>query len=1147
MKLASVLSLSFDEGVRSRGASYFRSGAVQIRSGSEAEVDARVRGTRVYDVAITWDGRLMTLFCDCPHFAQGAPCKHLWATILASDAKDYIGSTITRFDPRSIFFDYPDPGTNTDEDDERSPTRHFLPIPAPAKPQPPSPPLFRPPAPRPAPQIPPPPAPRPVPRPQLVPPPVSRPTPPPQPPAVHQSSWRQKLLEIGPTRPVTGDHWPATRELLYQVNVAESAARHAVVLNLVARDPRRGGGWKMLGAPRLTRGGIQLLPDTNDRHILGLLSGCANHYDYSSSPYQSVPGACRLNDTFAAAVMPDIAKTGRCVLLHPPRHSADEFPLVWDDGEPWQFELRLIRPAEGRYAITGWFRRGEQEMDIATPVLLTGNLVFTHDRISRLEDGTPWEWVHALRETRRIEAPEAEIEPLIVALIEHPLAVRLRLPEELRFEEVRIEPRPRLTIRAEQRYGWDRERMRADLSFDYGGQHVQEHHTARGIYDAQSRRYLVRDRAKEHAAKVQLLHLGVTEAAPDWQHETPSMRLSPKQVPAVVRACLEAGWHIEADGKTFRRPGQVQVRVASGVDWFELHGEVQYGSSTARLPALLAALRRGENMVLLDDGTYGLLPEEWLKQFGSFAGLGTVEENHLRFRRNQTGVLDALLAAQPGANCDETFARVRDELRNFAGIGAGEQPASFVGQLREYQREGLGWMEFLRRFGFGGCLADDMGVGKTAQVLAQLESRRALLAAKRKDVKGDAPCGPSLVVVPKSLVFNWKQEAARFTPELRVLDHTGSARDFAEFSDYDVILTTYGTLRRDAAEFKDIEFDYIVLDEAQAIKNATTESAKSARLLRGRNRLALSGTPVENHLGELWSIFEFLNPGMLGAASVLKLAGAGGRNPSEETRQLLAHALRPFILRRTKEQVAKELPPKSEQTIFCELEPPQRKLYNELRAHYRNTLLTSATEKAWGKSKIQVLEALLRLRQASCHPGLLDPKRRGDPSAKLDMLIDRLTEIVAEGHKALVFSQFTSFLAIVRERLDQAELTYEYLDGATTDRQKHVEHFQNDPGCGLFLISLKAGGLGLNLTAAEYVFLLDPWWNPAVEAQAVDRAHRIGQTNQVFAYRLIARDTVEEKVLQLQNSKRELAAAIIGEDNSLIRDLQREDLEMLLS
>jgi len=380
-----------------------------------------------------------------------------------------------------------------------------------------------------------------------------------------------------------------------------------------------------------------------------------------------------------------------------------------------------------------------------------------------------------------------------------------------------------------------------------------------------------------------------------------------------------------------------------------------------------------------------------------------------------------------------------------------------------------------------------------------------------------------------------------------VLDHTGTTRTDADFTGYDVVLTTYGTLRRDALRLKDIEFDYVVLDEAQAVKNASTESSKAVRLLRGTHRLALSGTPVENHLGELWTLFEFLNPGMLGAASVFKLAGGALRNPDEDTRRLLAQSLRPFILRRTKEQVASELPTKTEQTLYCEMEPAQRKLYNELRQHYRESLLQRIETDGMAKSKIQVLEALLRLRQAACHPGLLDPKRAGEPSAKMEVLLDQLKEVLEEGHKALVFSQFTSLLRLVRDRLDSDGVVYEYLDGQTRDRQARVERFQNDAECRLFLISLKAGGLGLNLTAADYVFLLDPWWNPAVEMQAVDRAHRIGQTRQVFAYRLIARDTVEEKVLELQKTKRDLAEAIISADNSLIRNLRQEDLEVLLS
>jgi len=358
------------------------------------------------------------------------------------------------------------------------------------------------------------------------------------------------------------------------------------------------------------------------------------------------------------------------------------------------------------------------------------------------------------------------------------------------------------------------------------------------------------------------------------------------------------------------------------------------------------------------------------------------------------------------------------------------------------------------------------------------------------------------------------------------------------------VITTYGTLTRDAIHFKNVHFDYCILDEAQAIKNPGTLSAKAARLINADHRLALSGTPIENHLGELWSLFEFLNPGMLGSASIF---GGAGRNPDAKTREILARALRPFILRRTKAQVARELPAKTEQTIYCDLDAKDKKLYHELRDYYRARLLKNGADAGSGQFKFQVLEALLRLRQAACHPGLIDKGKTSESSAKIDTLLAQLDQVLEEDHKVLVFSQFTSLLAILRDRLDAAKISYAYLDGRTRDRQARVEQFQTDANVKLFLISLKAGGLGLNLHAAEYVYLLDPWWNPAVETQAIDRAHRIGQTRPVFAYRLIARDTVEEKVLELQQSKRDLADAIITADNSLLRSLTREDLELLLS
>ena len=618
------------------------------------------------------------------------------------------------------------------------------------------------------------------------------------------------------------------------------------------------------------------------------------------------------------------------------------------------------------------------------------------------------------------------------------------------------------------------------------------------------------------------------------------MELPVKRMAQVTRDLVQAGWRVEAEGKLIRPASEFKLAVTTG------HRLVR-ARRPGRLrrpgwwpcPSLLDAARRGETMVSLGDGSIGMLPEDWLKKYGMLVDLGAAENGHVRFSSAQAGLLDALLAAQPEIQVDAGFTKVRRVAPPVRwGQRPLEAPAGFHGELRPYQCEGLGWLDYLQQFDFGGILADDMGLGKTIQVLALLQRRRSRRQSK----------GPSLGVVPRSLVFNWILEAGKFTPRLRVLDYTGPNRHALreQFDQYDLIITTYGTLRTDIMELGQFEFDYVILDEAQAIKNADSQAAKAARLLRGRHRLAMSGTPIENHLGELWSIFEFLNPGMLGTNAIFKRHVSGGGALEVEDRTLLAKALRPFILRRTKAQVVKDLPEKSEQTLHCDMEPAQRQLYEELRAHYRQALLRKDAAEL-NRSKIEVLEALLRLRQAACHPGLIDPTRAAEPSAKLDMLLPQISEVVEEGHKALVFSQFTSFLALVRDRLDQENLRYEYLDGRTRNRAERVERFQNDPEIPIFLISLKAGGLGLNLTAAEYVYLLDPWWNPAVEAQAIDRSHRIGQTQHVFAYRLICGDTVEEKILELQQRKRDLADAILNADNRLIQNLTRDDLEFLLS
>ncbi|MFK7819896.1 MAG: DEAD/DEAH box helicase, partial [Planctomycetaceae bacterium] len=594
------------------------------------------------------------------------------------------------------------------------------------------------------------------------------------------------------------------------------------------------------------------------------------------------------------------------------------------------------------------------------------------------------------------------------------------------------------------------------------------------------------------------------------------------------RSLIDLGWQVRADGQTVQQAGKVKFKVKSDIDWFDLEAQVDFDGHSVAFPTLLAALKRGDTTVRLDDGSLGIMPEEWLAQFGLLSGLGTKNEEGLRFSNNQAAILDALLAAEENVDYDDRFKSLSDQLRGFDGVELRREPHGFDGELRDYQKMGLGWLHFLKDFRFGGCLADDMGLGKTVQVLAMLSEYH----------MADSTLPPTLIVVPRSLMFNWSQECERFTPHLTVMEYTGADREELRplFQKHNLVLTTYGTLRRDAVELREMDFSYIVLDEAQTIKNPASQVARASRLLKASHRIALSGTPIENSLGDLWSIFEFLNPGMLGRSKAFRDHTSNPEDTS--SRAMLSRGLRPFILRRSKQQVAAELPEKLEETIYCEMEADQRKLYDELRVHYRDSLLGVIEKDGINKSRMHVLEALLRLRQAACHPALLDKHGEAEASAKLDYLCPRLEELIAEGHKALVFSQFTSMLSLVRTRLDDLGMQYEYLDGRTRNRKDCVNRFQTDDDCSVFLISLKAGGLGLNLTAADYVFLLDPWWNPAVEAQAVDRAHRVGQQRPVFAYRLICRDTVEEKIAQLQKKKRELADAIREADNSgILKDL----------
>ncbi len=509
-----------------------------------------------------------------------------------------------------------------------------------------------------------------------------------------------------------------------------------------------------------------------------------------------------------------------------------------------------------------------------------------------------------------------------------------------------------------------------------------------------------------------------------------------------------------------------------------------------------------------------------------------------RFQSNQLALLDSE-HSKINWTGGEKIREFGEKLQNFEAIQEVKPPSGLQAELRHYQIAGLSWLQFLREYRLGGILADDMGLGKTVQSLSHLLVE---MNEKRADL-------PSLVVAPTSLMINWKREAVRFIPDLKVLVLHGPARKkyFNQIENYDLVLTTYPLLTRDADVLLEQQWHLTILDEAQHIKNPKSKAAQSACQLKSRCRLCLTGTPMENHLGELWSQFNFLMPDMLGdEKSFQKLFRVPiEKHQDEKRRQQLRERLAPFMLRRDKSEVASELPPKTEILSEVELEGSQLDLYEKIRASMQEKVSTSIENKGLSGSHIVILDALLKLRQVCCHPQLIKNSEYKLPnqSAKLKQLMEMLPEMVEEGRRILLFSQFTSMLAIIEEELKKHKIDYVMLTGQTRNREKPVDEFQSGK-IPVFLISLKAGGSGLNLTAADTVIHYDPWWNPAAERQATDRAHRIGQDKPVFVYKMITTGTVEDKILQMQQQKQALAESLFSEGQKASA-ISNEDLRSL--
>ncbi|MEX2589429.1 MAG: SNF2-related protein [Chitinophagales bacterium] len=582
---------------------------------------------------------------------------------------------------------------------------------------------------------------------------------------------------------------------------------------------------------------------------------------------------------------------------------------------------------------------------------------------------------------------------------------------------------------------------------------------------------------------------------------------------------------------------KVNVSVKSNIDWFDTKIDVSFGDQVVDLSSLKKAVVNKQNYVKLGDGSIGILPEKWLDKLERYFRIGQVKKDGVQVSKLHFSVVDEYFDQIDDISVKQEIEEKKTALLDFEKVENLKLPVGVKAQLRDYQQSGYNWLGFLQKFSFGGCLADDMGLGKTLQVLT-------LLMQQKNEKK---TC--SLVVVPRSLIFNWQAEADKFCPKLKYFVHHGTKRqsDTKNFKKYDFILTTYGTAAGDIELLKDYRFNYIVLDESQAIKNPRSKRFKAMRLLQGANRLALTGTPVENNTFDLYAQMQFLNPGFLGSESDFKknYSDPIDKDKNEKRAVELRNLINPFILRRTKEQVATELPEKTESVIYCDMDKSQRKIYDVMRNKYRNYVMGKIEEDGLNKSRMYVLEGLTKLRQVCNSPALIS----GDEvyenvSIKLDTLKEHILDKTGN-HKVLVFSQFVKMLGLIKNTLDEAGIQYAYLDGATQKREEQVDYFQNDNDCRVFLISLKAGGTGLNLTAADYVYIVDPWWNPAVEAQAIDRCYRIGQDKHVFSYKMICKDTVEEKILDLQKHKLKLSSDLIKTDDAVFKKLEQKDIAAL--
>ncbi len=1074
LKIADLLKNDFDSSIRVRGKDYFLEGRVRHAKDGESSAHFKVDGSNQYETKIQYDKILenFRLDCTCPYFEDNFNCKHLWASILEIDRLNILPRLMGEFKgTRNVA------AQNVLDTEVHSQPRWQ----------------------------------------EIL-------------EQVQRKIDRDLTYKTGKAvKNPAQDRNASPRVGVYAINIPSSIDRNQIQLHLYVQMRLKKGALGALKVAELSQNKIQFYEAPEEREFLWDLIGRTEFITtfYSGASSTSKVNSLTLTLGHADAILRKISDAGKLYQLKGENaryygfyDSPNLHPIQYER-ELWSFQINLKKSETG-YLLFGELVSDQGQTRSVDKV--TGHLehfAFFEGSIARSDLSEHKTW-YELVKSRPLPLVENELESFLDYFWNQSNSkISIELPPEIQMiEKLGIQPFPQISFEPSKNRG----SFAARLAFNYEGE-IVEPNSGRQIYQISKREKIIRDLDFEKKCLQLVKEMSLIESEDLSIHAY----FTSGEFLGAVEKTLALGWKVFAKDQRVHQGSNYQINITSGTDWFDVNADIKFDQKLLRLPQLLQALKTGERMITLDDGSLGILPEEWLNKLAPFVGLAKATDEGLRLSKVQALFLTASLDENIKFTSDLKFKSLKNIISDLKDLNPDEASPNLQGHLRDYQKIGLSWLLTIAKHEIGGVLADDMGLGKTIQVLALLANKKSKL--------------PNLVLAPKSLIFNWQNEAAKFTPHLKVLVYAGGSRQtlLKQIPKYDIILSTYQTLRNDIEDFQNIKFQYLILDEAHNLKNSQSQITMAAKLISAEKKFALTGTPVENSLMDLFSILSVVTPGLVTEAQAQRWV----KEADPDTIQRLARALAPFILRRTKDQVLKDLPEKSEQVLYCELSVNERLKYDELKSFYWTQLSGKIEEKGLAKSKIEVLEALLRLRQAACHQGLLNKNYKEGTSTKFDLVTEQLDNVIKDGHKALIFSQFTTLLGLFAKELEKRGIEFEYLDGKTFNREERVSNFQTNKKCQVFLLSLKAGGVGLNLTAADYVFILDPWWNPAAESQAIDRTHRIGQTKKVFAYKIIAKDTVEEKILALQEKKKNLAKAIISGDASLLKNLNVEDLKDL--